>query len=231
MDIIYKRVMVYTLPGKQKLAGKAVEMQIRHVHPVSKIEGGKRRYYLPFCSDTNAEPLEISKEVYIKLRSAEKDFKEHPDRYRLVYDRKAFDRAYKNCTNHPDDYGSNAMFDFLFWSATELYHLMDKKYRVRMHLFSREEAAGEDVGCICMRRCCFYFINSTRSDVKCAPFSFVRDNIVPMLHKKLRTSSACIVLGQYTGKWGFSMNSEARDWMTSTILKEYEAYRKRIAAK
>ena len=219
MDIMHKRVEVNTLPGKHKFDGQSIQLCAKDIHPIIKTKGNKSYY----CLQIGDEEVRLSKEVFDKLRKVERDFHEHPGHYRLMYDRKAFDRTYRNCTKYPNKYGSNAMFNFLFWAATELYHLMDEKYRVRMHLFGRDDAEGEDIGCICMHRCAFYFVNN-RSDSPSPSFQYVKNYIIPKLHKKLKTSSKPIVLDLYTGRWPIG-SCESCEWIVKTIQNEYDMYR------
>ena len=148
------------------------------------------------------------------------------DDYKAAYD--TVMAAARNCNRNPKKYGSLEMFDFVYWTAVKLFRDNQEKQRVSARIFGRNKFSNyEDIGCVCMDHCRFYIINN-RVGSRSPSFTYVKDVIIPRLHKRDKTSSKCIVMPIWSSE--FKTNDhEMQNWMVRKIKDAHAYYKAELA--
>lgn len=133
-----------------------------------------------------------------------------------------------NCRKDPEKYGSPVMFEFILGTGVELSKSMFGAVRVGVKVFGRNKDSNyDDIGCVCMDHCRFYIINN-RVDSRSPSFTYVRDVIIPKLHKSDKTSSKCFVMPLWGDQFS-SKNVKAQDWLVTCIQDQYRMYKSELA--
>lgn len=139
-----------------------------------------------------------------------------------------YDDVIANCRIYPEKYGSPVMFEFLFGTGIKLFKSMHETLRVGVRVFGRNKNSNyDDIGCVCMDHCRFYIINN-RVDSRSPSYTYVKDVIIPKLHKSDKTSSKCFVVPLWDDRFS-SKNTKAQDWLVTCIQEQYRLYKSELA--
>ncbi len=140
------------------------------------------------------------------------------------------DEAIANCRKDPKKYGSPVMFDFVLGTGIKLFRSMHETMRVGVRVFGRNKYSNyEDIGCVCMDRCRFYIVNN-RIDSRSPSYTYIKDVIIPKLHKSDKTSSKCFVMPLWDDQFS-SKNNEVQEWMVTRIREQYLGYKLELAGR